>query len=87
MADDPRLERIEDKLDKLGESVVLLARIDERQLSLMEGQKAMGERVEKAEGRIDKLETETAKAHPVVGMVKHLILVIIGAVIGGRLGH
>lgn len=56
-----RLDRLEDKLEKIAGSLDLLARLDERLVLYVEDKKRMSERLEKIERRLDKLEISRAK--------------------------
>ncbi|MES2182349.1 MAG: hypothetical protein V4493_09655 [Pseudomonadota bacterium] len=64
-----RLDRIEKGLDRMGEAVTLLARIDERMLSHMDQSRRMAERQEKFEGRVQSLEISRGKFLGMVGML------------------
>lgn len=54
-SDSARLERMEKKMDEFGQSLVLLARIDERILHHMQEQQRLSVRQEKIERRCDDL--------------------------------
>lgn len=81
MADlqDARLSRIEEKLDRLGEAMELLARIDERQTQTMENASRLGERIEKVENRVSELEKAQHQASPLIDILKHGITAILAA--------
>lgn len=82
MADENhRLDRIEKKLDDVGEAIVLLARIDERLLAQAEQSQRLGERQEKVENRIDRLEHSRSKLIGAAGF-----LIFVGSVTGQNLG-
>lgn len=53
-----RLARIEDKLDKLSEAVVSLARMEERMITLFSRMDNYEGRQTKLEGRVDRVEDE-----------------------------
>jgi hypothetical protein len=55
MSDEQRLDRIEQKLDKLADAVVSLARMEERMLTLFKRMDAHDTRLSKSEDEIDKL--------------------------------
>ncbi len=76
-----RIDRVEKKLDSVGEAIVLLARIDERLLAQAEQSQRLGERQEKAEGRLDKIEHARSKV-----MGAALLLVFFGSVAGQNVG-
>lgn len=59
MADDTRLERIEKKLDEVGQAIVALARMEERMITLFkrmdkldQEQAQQGRRLQVVEGRV-----------------------------------
>jgi uncharacterized protein Yka (UPF0111/DUF47 family) len=56
-----RFDRIEKKLDEVGEAIVLLARIDERLVAQAEQSQRLGQRQEKIEDRVDRLEHSRSK--------------------------
>jgi hypothetical protein len=59
--DESRLHRIENKLDKLAEAVVSLARMEERMVTLFNRMERYEGRQEGLEARIDEVETANIK--------------------------
>ena len=59
--DESRLHRIENKLDKLAEAVVSLARMEERMVTLFNRMERYEGRQEGLEARIDEVETTNIK--------------------------
>lgn len=55
MSDEQRLDRIEQKLDKLADAVVSLARMEERMLTLFKRMDTHDNRISKAEEDLDDL--------------------------------
>ena len=55
MSEEQRLDRIEQKLDKLADAVVSLARMEERMLTLFKRMDSHDTRLSKSEDEIDKL--------------------------------
>ena len=53
---DPRLSRMEDKLDKLSEAVVSMARMEERIITVFNRMDSMGEYFKKLDERMDRIE-------------------------------
>ena len=53
-----RLEKIEDKLDKLSEAVVSIARIEERVTTVLKQNDRLFSNFEKLELRVDKVENQ-----------------------------
>ncbi len=76
-----RFDRIEKKLDDVGEAIVLLARIDERLLAQAEQSQRLGERQEKVETRLDRIEHSRSKIYGAAAL-----LIFIGSVTGQNLG-
>lgn len=60
MSDEQRLDRIEQKLDKLADAVVSLARMEERMLTLFK-------RMDNHDGRISKVEDDVTEVKGKVG--------------------
>jgi len=56
MIDDLRLERIEAKLDSVGEALVALARLDERMITLFRRMDGLDSQQDKQSSRLVKLE-------------------------------
>lgn len=71
--DSARLDRIENKMDEMGQSLVLLARIDERILHYMQEQQRLSVRQEIAERRLDALELSRAKFMGAVALVGSVV--------------
>lgn len=68
-SDSARLDRIEKKMDEMGQSLVLLARIDERILHHMQEQQRLSVRQEFVERRVDALELSRAKFMGAVALI------------------
>ena len=79
--EDARLTRIEDKVDKLGEALVMMARIEERQLGMLQRIESYQSRLKDAEGRIDELEQINDNRSPVFKWVDRLAVATLGAAI------
>lgn len=56
MSDDQRLERIENKLDQMGEAIVSLARMEERMVTLFRRMDAYDDRQESLHERVHSME-------------------------------
>ena len=76
-----RLDRIDRKLDDFGQALLLLARIDERLLAQAEHSQRLGERQEKVEQRIDRIEHSRSK---LLGAAA--VLIFLGSVTGQNIG-
>jgi predicted nucleic acid-binding Zn-ribbon protein len=76
MADD-RLARIEQKLDKMSEAIVSLARMEERMITLFKRMDAYDERQTTLEGRIQQVEVKQASALWTERVVWAVVLAVI----------
>lgn len=75
---DLRLGRIEEKLDKLADAVVSLARMEERMLTLFKRIEQYEVRQTKIEERITDLEMEDAGKNSVIRVIEKLTWLIVG---------
>ncbi len=67
-----RLDRIEDKLDKLSEAVVCLARMEERLITIFK-------RLEKIEERVDTIEDVSSKSRYSLRYLERVFWIIVSA--------
>jgi vacuolar-type H+-ATPase subunit E/Vma4 len=58
MSDNNRLDRIEEKLDKLTDAIVAIARAEEKLVTLEKDRNLILERMEKMDERLSKLESD-----------------------------
>lgn len=72
-----RLNRIEEKLDKVGEAVVSLARMEERMITLFKRMDTYDEAQRAIEGRVGKLEVTNAGS----AWVERFAWLVMGALI------
>lgn len=79
--DDQRLGRIEEKLDKLADAVVSLARMEERMLTLFKRIEQYEVRQEKLEERVSDLELDDAGKNSVFKIVDKATWVVLGIVL------
>ena len=84
MADstDQRLDRIEEKLDKLADAMISLARAEEKISGLAEAQAHQIERTNRLSVKIDEIAAETADNTRTVQLINKLFWVVIVAAIG-----
>jgi hypothetical protein len=75
---DLRLGRIEEKLDKLADAVVSLARMEERMLTLFKRIEQYENRQERIEERVADLEMEDAGKNSVIRVIEKLTWLIVG---------
>ena len=77
-----RLDRIEEKLDKLTDAMVAMARAEEKIINLQEDQHNMFERMNKHSEKLDEIERVCNDNHRTICVINKLFWVITVAVIG-----
>jgi hypothetical protein len=77
--EDLRLSRIEEKLDKLADAVVSLARMEERMLTLFKRIEYYEDRQQKIEDRVTTIEKEDAGKNSIFRAVDKISWLLIGA--------
>ena len=77
--EDLRLSRIEEKLDKLADAVVSLARMEERMLTLFKRIEHYEDRQQKIEDRVSTIEKEDAGKNSIFRAVDKISWLLIGA--------
>lgn len=78
---DLRLGRIEEKLDKLADAVVSLARMEERMLTLFKRIEQYEVRQAKIEERVTDLEMEDAGKNSVIRIIEKATWLVLGIVL------
>ena len=82
LKEDKRLDRIEEKIDKLSEIVISLARAEEK-LSNLEGDRnIVNERLNKHSERIDGIEDKIVEQAVTVRVINRIFWITITAVVG-----
>ena len=76
-----RLEKIEDKLDKLSEAVVSIARIEERVTTVLKQNDRLFSNFEKLELRVDKVENQATLNSKTVGVTERFIWIVLSAIV------
>ena len=77
-----RLDRIEEKLDKLADAMVAMARAEEKIASLQEDHMRMYERINKHSEKLDEIERVVHDNHRTVCFIHKLFWVVTVAVVG-----
>jgi chromosome segregation ATPase len=77
-----RLDRIEEKLDKLTEAMVAMARAEEKIINLQEDQYNMFDRMNKHSEKLDEIERVCNDNHRTICVINKLFWVVTVAVIG-----
>jgi hypothetical protein len=80
-----RLNRIEEKLDKVGEAIISLARMEERMITLFRRMDSYDQNQNVMEGRVTKIEVAHATSNEKVHWVDKFLWIFIAALISGSL--
>lgn len=86
MSDGHRLDRIEAKIDKLSETVISLARAEEKLVSLENDKKILMERMVRHEEKLDVVEKKVDETSITVTVINRLFWIVIMAVSTGLAG-
>jgi len=76
-----RLNRIEEKLDKVGEAIISLARMEERMVTLFSRMDIYDKRQNTMEERVSKIEVNSASS----AWVERVVWLIVGGLIMGTI--
>ena len=79
---DQRLSRMEDKLDKLSEAVVYMARMEERMVSVFKRMDSMNDAYKRFDERMDKLEELSIKRGQTIAFAERLFWILVTACAG-----
>jgi hypothetical protein len=85
-ADGRRLDRIEEKIDKLSDTVVALARVEEKIVSMDKAQMDMATKLTDHEHRLDVHESRLARGAISISAGEKIFWGIVLAAIGGLIG-
>ena len=77
-----RLDRIEQKLDKLGEALVAIARFEEKMDAYNEYRQNSWERMNKFSEKLDHIESTVADNARTIGVINKLFWIAIVAAVG-----
>ena len=77
-----RLDRIEEKLDKMGEVLVALARFEEKMDAYNEYRERSWERMNKFSEKLDKIEDTVGDNARTIGVINKLFWIAIVAAVG-----
>lgn len=81
-----RLDRIEAKIDKLSETVISLARAEEKLISLENDKKFLMERMVKNEEKIEVVEKKVDETSVTIRVINRLFWIVIVAAVTGAVG-
>ena len=82
-----RLDRIEEKIDKLAETVISLARAEEKLVALENDKKFLMERMVKNEDRIDNVEKKVDETAITVTVINRLFWIAISVTAAAWVGQ
>ena len=81
-SDDHRLDRIEEKIDKLSEAMVSLARTEEKILSMEQNHRNHYERMNRFSEKLDSIEKKVNENAHTVSIINRVTVIGVAAVIG-----
>ena len=81
MIDDARLERIEAKLDGVGEALVALARLDERMITLFKRMQTLDDQQSDQSNRLVKLEGSVGSNGASLRFAERVFWIVLAAVV------
>jgi tetrahydromethanopterin S-methyltransferase subunit G len=80
--DNARLDRIEDKIDKLSVAMVSIARAEEKLIAIEQKYSAQYDRMNKFSGKLDDIEAKVTQNASTVMMINKVIGIAVVAIIG-----
>ena len=80
--DNTRLDRIEDKIDKLSVAMVSIARAEEKLIAIEQKYSAQYDRMNKFSGKLDDIEAKVTANASTVMMINKVIGIAVVAIIG-----
>ena len=81
-----RLDRIESKIDHLAETVVSLARAEEKLISLENGNKALMEKMIRIQDKVEKNEKKTEENTVTISVINRIFWIIVSGAILTAIG-
>jgi tetrahydromethanopterin S-methyltransferase subunit G len=82
-ADEKRLDRIEEKIDRLSEAMVLIARTDEKLVAMEQKYGAQYERMNRFSTKLDDIERQVILNAQVTRNISTLFWILVTAISGG----
>jgi len=82
-----RLDRIEEKLDKLAEAMVAMARAEEKIIALQDDNENMRERLNKLSVKLDEVQKTCDENARTVSIINKVVYVAVAAAIGTYVTH
>lgn len=81
-----RLDRIESKIDKLAETVVQMARVEEKLVTIETDKKVFLERLIKTENRVDAMDKKVDETAVTIKVINRLFWIVITSAIVASIG-
>lgn len=81
-----RLDRIESKIDKLAETVVQMARVEEKLVTIETDKKVFLERLIKTENRVDTMDKKVDENAVTIKVINRLFWIVITSAIVASIG-
>jgi ribosome-binding ATPase YchF (GTP1/OBG family) len=82
-----RLDRIEEKLDRLTDAMVAMARAEEKIIALQDDNENMRERLNKLSVKLDEIQKTVDDNSRTVGIINKVVYVAVAAAIGTYVTH
>jgi len=82
MSDDSRFDRLEEKIDRLSDAVVSLARMEERMITLFNRLDKYEKHHDKLEKRVDDLEEVSAGRGHFIRFIERIFWIVLTAAVG-----
>ena len=82
-----RLDRIEEKLDRLTDAMVAMARAEEKIIALQDDHENMRERLNKLSVKLDEIQKTVDDNSRTVGIINKVVYVAVAAAIGTYVTH
>jgi predicted nucleic acid-binding Zn-ribbon protein len=84
---DTRLDRIEEKIDKLADAMISLARAEEKILSLQGDHENMRERLNKLSVKLDEIQKSVDDNARTISLINKVVYAAMVAVVGAYVAH
>ncbi len=82
-----RLDRIEEKIDKLSDAMIALARAEERLIAIEKNHHADVDRMNRFSRKLDAIEDQVSDGARTIGVITKLFWLVIGAGLVGAAGQ
>ena len=82
-----RLDRIEQKIDKLADAMISLSRAEEKIIALQDDHENMRERLNKLSVKLDEIQKTVDDNSRTVGIINRIGMALIVAILGAYVAH